>query len=455
MSAFRTVLIADDDDAVRGLIALALARGALTVVQASDGDEALALARGVRPALAVLDVQMPGPDGIAVCRALKTDPVPCTNSIIRSKLIGWRTADLRGEMLLLLAILYAVLRLLIDLALVRSRSATARDIELLALRHEVRVLRRAAKRNRWWLGDRLVLTALSRTLTRSDWGRLPVRPETLLRWHRELVRRKWAAFGRRQQMGRPALPAEARDLVRRLAAENRTWGYQRIRGELLKLGHDVSATAIRTILRRHGLPPAPRRAGLSWRAFLRAHAGTVLACDFFVVETVRLQTLYALFFIEVHTRRVVVAGCTAQPTAGWVTQQARNLAWRLGDDGVRPTLLVRDRDATFARAFDDVFRSEGVRMVRTPVRAPRANAHAERWVGTVRRECLDRMLIVGRHQLERVLREYADHYNTARPHQALGLTAPLADGQPSAATGAIMRHDRLGGLIHEYERQAA
>jgi hypothetical protein len=356
---------------------------------------------------------------------------------------------------LLLSTLDVVLCLLIDLALVRSRPAAARDVELLALRHEVRVLRRAAKRNRWWPGDRLVLTALSRTLTRSDWGRLPVRPETLLRWHRELVRRNWAAFGRRRRMGRPPLPAESRNLVRRLASENPAWGYQRIRGELLKLGHDVSATAIRMILRRHGVPPAPRRAGLSWRAFLRAHAGAVLACDFFTIETIRLQTVYVLFFIEVQTRRVFVAGCTTRPTAEWVTQQARNLVWWLEDDGVRPTLLIRDRDAKFTRSFDEVFQSECVRVVRTPVRAPRANAHAERWVGTVRRECLDWLLIVSRRHLARVLREYVGHDNAARPHQALALKAPLACGRPSRPTGEIVRRDRLGGLIHEYERHAA
>src|SRR5215210_656631 len=231
---------------------------------------------------------------------------------------------------LLLSILYAVLCLLIDLARVRSRPAAARDVELVALRHEVRVPRRTAKPNRWWPGDRLALTVLSRALARSDWGRLPVRPETLLRWHRDLVRRKWAAFGRRRRTGRPPLPAESRELVGRLAAENPAWGYQRIRGELLKLGHDVSATAIRMIMRRRGVPPAPRRVALSWRAFLRAHAGAVLACDFFAVETVRLPTLYVLFVIEVHTRRVFVAGCTAQPTAAWVTQRARKLVWRLG-----------------------------------------------------------------------------------------------------------------------------
>jgi len=221
------------------------------------------------------------------------------------------------------------------------------------------------------------------------------------------------------------------------------------------LGHDVSATAIRMVLRRHGPPPAPRRAGLSWSAFLRAHAGAVLACDLVTVETVRLKTLYVFFVIEVHTRRVFVAGCTAQPTAEWVAQQARNLVWRLGDDGVRPTLLVRDRDAKFARTFDDVFRSQGVRVVWTPARAPRANAHAERWAGTVRRECLDGLLIVGPQHLERVLREYVDHDNTARPHQALELRAPLAQGEAAGPTGEIVRHDRLGGLIHEYEWQAA
>jgi transposase InsO family protein len=256
-------------------------------------------------------------------------------------------------------------------------------------------------------------------------------------------------------MGRPPLPDESRDLVRRLAAENPTWGYRRIRGELLKLGHDVSATAIRLVLCRHGVPPAPRRAGLSWPTFLRAHAGAVLACDFFAVETVRLQTLYVFFFIEVHTRRVFIAGCTAQPTAQWVTQQARNFVWGLRDDGVRPTLLVRDRDAKFTRSFDDVFCSEGARVVRTPFRAPRANAYAERWVGTVRRECLDWHLILGERHLARVLAEYADHDNTARPHQALELQAPLARGQPPPSRGDIVRHDRLGGRIHEYERLAA
>ena len=178
-------------------------------------------------------------------------------------------------------------------------------------------------------------------------------------------------------------------MILQLAQENPRWGYQRLRGELLKLGHHVSATTIRALLRQHGVPPAPRRASVSWRAFLRAHAAGVLACDFFTVETIRWQTLFVLFFIELQTRRLFVARCTAHPSAAWVTQQARNLVWQLDEEARRPAILLRDRDAKFPASFDAVFRAENVRVVRTPVRAPRANAVAERWVGTVRRECVD------------------------------------------------------------------
>jgi putative transposase len=356
------------------------------------------------------------------------------------------------------SIVYAVLRLLLDLALLRCRSDTARDLELLPLRHEVRVLRRRRTRIAWGPGDRLILAALSRWFPRASWHAFPVRPETLLRWHRELVRRQWTVFGRRRGPGRPPLSPACRALVLRLATENAGWGYQRIRGELLKLGYCASATAIRALLRRHGVPPAPRRTGLSWRAFLRAHAAGVLACDFFTVETIQLQTLFGLFFIELQTRQVFVAGCTEHPSAAWVTQQARHLAWHLDEAEQRPTLLIRDRDAKFSAAFDAVFSAADVRVVRTPVRAPRANAVAERWVGTVRRECLDWLLILGERHLEQVLREYVAHYNGARPHRALQLRAPLAREQPAQPTSRVeevLRRDRLGGLIHEYEPLAA
>ena len=344
---------------------------------------------------------------------------------------------------MLLSILYPLLCRLAALVLPRASATRAREVELLVLRHENLVLRRQLKRTRWCPADRLVLAALSRCLPRAEWARLPVRPETLLRWHRALVQRKWAAFGRCRRPGRPPLPPELQALILRLARENPRWCYQRLRGELLTLGHLVSATAIQGVLRRHGVPPAPRRAGLAWPAFLRVHAAGLLACDFFVVETVRLQVLYVLFFLEVATRRVFVAGCTAHPTAAWVTQQARNLTWALDAAGVRPTLLLRDRDTKFSSSFDAVFSGQAVRVVRTPARAPRANAFAERWVGTVRRDCLDWLLILGPGHLEQVLHEYVRHYNTARPHRALQLRPPLPRGQPVATVGPVRRHDRL------------
>ena len=356
---------------------------------------------------------------------------------------------------MLLSLVYAVVCGMLDLALVRTPTARVQAVELLALRHEVRVLRRQVKRPHWRPGDRLLLAALSHWAPRAAWGRFPVRPETLLRWHRELVRRRWAAFGQRRKPGRPPLPPELQELILRLARGNPRWGYLRVRGELLSLGHRVSATAIQSVLRRHGVPPAPRRAGLAWPAFLRAHAAGLLACDFFSVETVRLQVLYALFFIDVGTRRVFVAGCTAHPTAAWVTQQARDLTWALDEAGVRPTVLLHDRDARFSSSFDAIFTGQGVRVIRTPVRAPQANAFAERWVGTVRRECLDWLLILGPRHLEGVLGEYVGHYNAARPHRALALRPPLPRGQPVAPTAPVRRHDRLGGLLHEYSRCAA
>lgn len=250
---------------------------------------------------------------------------------------------------MLLSAVYALACLLLNLVPLGCRTSAARDIELLALRHEVRVLRRTTRPARR-PGDRLLLAGLSRFLPRAAWHVFPVRPETLRRWHRELVRRKWAAFGRRRGPGRPPLPTDVRELIVRLAIENPGWGYRRIRGELLKLGHDVSASAIRTTLRRRRVPPAPRRGGLAWPAFLRAQARGALACDFFAVETVRLRVLYVLFFIDLPTRCVFLPGCTEAPTAAWVTQQARNLTWDLDETGVRPTLPVRDRAGKSHRA---------------------------------------------------------------------------------------------------------
>jgi putative transposase len=235
-------------------------------------------------------------------------------------------------------------------------------------------------------------------------------------------------------------------------------GYQRIRGELQRLGMHASATAIRSTPRRHGLDPAPRRATSSWPACLRQQAAGIVACDFFTIDTVWLPRPYVLFVIELDTRRVHLAGVTANPNRGWVTQQARNLLLVLGEPGRRVRFVVRDRDAKFCRGFDDVFGSEGAEVLVTPVRAPRANAYAERWVRTVRAECLDWLLIVGRRHLEQVPGVYIEHYNRHRPHRALALQAP---DPPAGLTvvgedqqGKIHRRDLLGGLLHEYRRAA-
>jgi transposase InsO family protein len=239
-----------------------------------------------------------------------------------------------------------------------------------------------------------------------------------------------------------------------MARENPRWGYQRIVGELAGLGISVSATTVRKLLRAAGIGPAGQRAGLSWREFLRNQAASVFACDFFTVDTVRMRRLYVLFFIELGTRRVHLAGSTESPSGAWATQQARNLAWSLSERPSLPRFLIHDRDSKLTDAFDEVFRGEGFSIIRTPVRTPKANAFAERFVGTVRRECLDWMLIFGRRQLERTLHIYIEHYNRHRPPRGLGLVPPqpepflrlVASEQPRH----VRRRDRLGGLIHEY-----
>jgi putative transposase len=344
----------------------------------------------------------------------------------------------------------------VQLLVLLARGEAAKDLELLVLRHQITVLRRQLPRPKLEPADRALLAAVSRALPRSRWSCFFVRPETLLRWHRRLIAGAWTYPHR--QTGRPPLDQDIQQLIIRMAKENPTWGYQRIRGELLRLGVQVSATAIRTTLRRHRLDPAPRRAATSWQAFLRRQAAGIVACDFFTVDTIWLRQLYVLFFIEHKTRRVHLAGVTANPDGAWVTQQARNLLLVLGEQGRRVRFLLRDRDAKFSRSFDDVFRSEGGQVVVTPVRAPTANAYAERWVRTVRAECLDWLLVLGRAHLEQILRVYAEHYNAHRPHRALRLEPPLQQAGLTAVgedqPARVQRHDLLGGLIHEYRRAA-
>ncbi len=305
-------------------------------------------------------------------------------------------------------------------------------------------------RPRFEPADRAFLTALSRVVGRDRWSIFVVKPDTLVRWHRRLVAKHWTYPHRR---GRPSTVTETRATIIRLAHENPTWGYRRIHGELAQLGITIAASTVWTILKTADINPAPNRTSESWTTFLRAQAAGIVACDFFTIDTVLLHRLYVLFFIELDRRRVHLAGITTNPTGAWTTQAARNFTMRSHRTAIR--FLIRDGAGQFVAAFDEVLRSDGATIIRTPPRTPVANAYAERWVGTVRREVLDRTLVWNRPQLEQLLREYVEHYNTHRPHRSLGQRAPnnsdivkYRPGQP------IRRHPTCAGLINEY-RQAA
>src|SRR5450759_3657744 len=319
------------------------------------------------------------------------------------------------------SLLYLLLRRLLGMLSSKDRAAEQVRLENLVLRHEVMILRRQVKRPVYRMRDRALLAAASRMLPRERWNAFLVHPETIR-------------------------------LSLRLARENPRWGDMRIKGELQGLGIRVSATAIAMLLRSHGIEPAPRR-GPTWSQFLKAQTSGIIACDFFTVETALLKTLYVLFFSEIGSRRVRVSVATSSPNSVFVTQQARNLAMCLSDEGASVKFLIRDRDAKFSRSFDDVLASEGVRVIRTPIRAPNANAFAERWVETLRPDCLDWLLILGPRHLDRVLRTYVEHYNQKRPHRGLQLLDPES-AVPAAGLGVVphvRRRDLLGGLIHECE----
>ena len=362
---------------------------------------------------------------------------------------------------MLLKITYLLMRWTFGLAVLMFRGDQAKNAELLVLRHENAVLRRHTGRLRYDPAGRAWFTALTRFILRRRWtGVFPVTPATLLAWHRRLAARRYDTSNRRPP-GRPATVRSIARLAVRLAKENPLWGYRRIHGELTKLGVTVAPSTACEILRSSGTGPAPRRDGPTWRQFLHAQAAGILAVDFLHVDTVLLNRLYVLIFIEHDTRRMHPGGVTAHPTGDWTVQQARNLAMNLGERFEDFRFLIRDRGSNFTRSFDAVFQATGTTILRTAVQAPRMNAICERLVGTLRRELLDRRLILGEAHLRAVLAEYKEHYNTARPHQGVGQRIPDSAHHPPRVTAAggpatwqIRRKPVLSGLINEYQRAA-
>jgi putative transposase len=353
-----------------------------------------------------------------------------------------------------LRLLYFIFVRLCGWLVLLGRSAASKDAELLVLRHEVAVLRRTHPRPRLDWADRAVFAALIRHLpARLRMHRL-VTPGSVLRWHRRLVTRKWIYPHR---TGRPPVSAEVAALIERLATENNGWGYKRIQGELLKLGHRVGASTIRRVLKALKIPPAPERASdTTWRKFLHTQASTMRATDFFHVDcAVTLRRLYCLFVIEVGSRYVHILGITANPDGPWTRQQIRNLLMDLGDRAAGFRFLVRDRAGQFTASCDAVLAGAGIEVVKIPPRSPRANAYAERFVLTVRTEITDRMLIFGERHLRTILAQYEGHYNGRRPHRGRQLRPPRPD-HPVAdlSRKRIKRRPVLGGLINEYERAA-
>ncbi len=344
-------------------------------------------------------------------------------------------------------------RLIAALAHLSVRSGRTKDLELIVLRHQLGVLRRQIDRPKLTDNDRTLLGAIAAALPRQARRGWIVTPDTLLRWHRRRIAKHWTQPTRGP--GRPPTSNEIRRLVLRLAAENPAWGYRRIHGELVGLGHRVASSTVWRILRTSGIDPAPDRSETTWSQLL--HSQAAVACDFFTVDTALLRRYYVLFFIDVSTRRVFFAGVTANPTGDWTTQAARNLFLRHANRLAKSRALVRDRGSQFVDAFDEIFRTEGLKILKTPVRTPVANAFAERWIGSIRRELLDRTIIWNQLQLEGLVIDYIDHYNKHRPHRSLDQRAPEAPRAPPPVQRRhlrVVKSSRCHGLINEYRNAA-
>jgi putative transposase len=352
---------------------------------------------------------------------------------------------------------FAMLRLL-------PMSNRDKDVEILALRHQITVLERhlGKEKLRFAAGDRAFLAALLHRLPRDVLRsvRLLVRPDTVLRWHRDLLGRRHAAISRPRCPGRPRTVRSVRTLVLRLARENPSWGYRRLHGELLVLGVRVAASTVWEILKEAGIDPAPERACATWADFLRSQADALLACDFLETVTLTGARMYVFAAIENASRRIRILGATPHPTAAWVTQAAKNLVMDLEDAGCRARYMIRDRDSKFPNLFDAILAEAGIAIVLSGIQMPRMNSIMERWVQTCRRELLDRTLIWNQRHLLHALHEFEQFYNGHRPHQGIANARPLyplpahiADPHNMSHLN-IRRRDRLGGILHEYEHAA-
>jgi transposase len=337
-----------------------------------------------------------------------------------------------------------------------SRSEeTWRIAEILILRHQLAVLqRRQPRRPKLNWADRALLATLLGAIpkARRQGLRLLVTPDTMLRWHRDIVRRRWAARSMRGKADRPATRRNIRSLVLRLARENPEWGYRRIHGELAGLGVKIAASTVWEILKKAGIDPAPRRSTLTWSQFLRSQAEAILACDFFTADLLDGTKAHVLAVIEHATRRIRILAVTLHPTGEWTAQQARNLVMDLGEQGHRVKFMIRDRGSNYTAAFDAVLAGAGIRTVLCNVRTPRMNAIAERWIGGCRRELLDRTLIWNQNHLRQTLRQYDTHHNQHRPHRSLHSAAPLKPLPQPVILGQhrVRRQTRAGGTINEY-----
>jgi len=339
--------------------------------------------------------------------------------------------------------------------LLSRREETRKTAEILILRHQLAVLqRRQPRRPKLNWADRALLAALLGVIpkARRHGLRLLVTPDTILRWHGDIVGRRWANRSKRGRTGRPATPRNIKALVLRLARENTEWGYRRIHGEVAGLGVKVAASTVWEILKTNGIDPAPRRSGPNWSQFLRSQAEAILASDLFTVDLLDGTLAYVLAVIEHATRRIRILGVTQHPTGAWTAQQARNLLMDLGGQADRMKFMIRDRGSNFTAAFDAVLADAGIQTVLCNVRTPRMNAIAERWIGGCRRELLDRTLVWNQHHLRQVLREYEIHHNQHRPHRSLHGAAPLRPLPEPVDLDQyrVRRQTRVGGLINEY-----